>query len=357
MREYKLITLMSTTSFLLVSGLLTNNRQMYWMACILGFILAGTYALIRWQAHRIQADLECPAEVLEGQPFACSLKVRAETTWGVIITEADLQRPHTFTVERWQLGTHIGGQQEVRCEMIAHPRGRYGLGPAQLALSDWFGLFESVVAADATCEVLVLPRPVPLPRWEWSGGGRGRYLISSSLHGQRGEGTDWHGTRPYVPGDPLRHINWRATARHREWHVKEFETSQLAPILVVLEQAPRWHAEEGRDFDQAVRHLAWLASEAPRHGVSLRVVDRNGVVLPFNPSEGRAVRQFLRWLATLQPDAPQSVIDLLPALVRQYGEQYRLVVMVPNSERTSYESSVSSYRQQGYAIEVIGVSA
>ena len=357
MREYKLVTLMSATSFLLVSGLMSNNRQMYWMASILCFILAGTYALIRWQERRIQAALECPAEVSEGEPFACILKIGVETTWGIMLTDADLHRPHTFAVERWQLRPHTGGQQEVRCEMVAHTCGRHRLGPAQLALSDWFGLFEGVVTTDATCEVLVLPRPVPLPRWDWSGGGRGRYLMSSSMHGQRGEGTDWHGTRPYVPGDLLRRINWRATARHREWHVNEFETSQLAPILVVLEQAPRWHAEEGRDFDQAVRHLAWLAFEAPRHGVRLHVVDRNGVVLPFDLAEGRAVRQFLRWLATLQTDAPQSAIDILPALVRQYGEQYRLVVMVPYSERAGYESSVSSYRQQGYAIEVIGVSA
>lgn len=358
MREYKLTALMAATSFLMVSGLMTNNRQMYWMASVLGFVLLVSYLLVKRRLRVERFVWHAPEEVQEGETFSLVLEVGAFVGWGVVVSDAEVQLPHSFLMERCMLETQAGLGQVVHCEVVAQRRGQYTLGYAWITVSDMFGLFSRRVYFEIPTEVVVLPRPKPLPNWQWEGGGRGRYLMSSAIRGQRGEGTDWHGTRPYVPGDPLRRINWRATARHNEWYVQEFETNQLAPVLVILEQSPCWHTDDigSPDFDQAVRYLAWLAGESARQGVTLRVVDRNGVLLPFDMADPRMVRQFLRWLALLKPDATQSVLDMLPALVRQYSDPYCLVIMVPVSEQAMYESAVVEYRQQGYGVEVIGVS-
>ncbi len=92
------------------------------------------------------------------------------------------------------------------------------------------------------------------------------------------------------------------------------------------------------DFEQALRHLmAWLATEAPRHGVALSVLDETGTVTPVAFSQSHEMRQFLRWLTDRTPTASQSVLDRLPSLIRQYGNQYRIVLLVPASERAVYE--------------------
>jgi uncharacterized protein (DUF58 family) len=68
----------------------------------------------------------------------------------------------------------------------------------------------------ARCLVYPCPavNPPPLPQ-----SGRGDHGAA-----QRGEGEDFHGLREYQPGDPLRSIAWRASARHQKLYSREMET-------------------------------------------------------------------------------------------------------------------------------------
>jgi len=43
-----------------------------------------------------------------------------------------------------------------------------------------------------------------------------------------GSGTDFFGVREYHPGDSLRSLDWRLTARHpRQFFTKEFEQEEM----------------------------------------------------------------------------------------------------------------------------------
>ncbi len=355
MREFKLTALMAATSFMLCSGLMTNNRQMYWMASVLAFLMLSNYLLLRKGVRRITVESQCPSEVTEGERVPLTLWIRMPLRWTVLATEVHLHLPNAFVQEHTEYSPPSGGSQQIRTEVLALRRGQHTLGPVELTLTDPFGLFTARQTVALESGVVVLPRAVPLPMWQWWAGGQGHYLMSSALRGQRGEGTDWHGTRPYIPGDPLRRINWRATARHEEWHVKEFETSQIVPLAIALEQAPRWQEQEGYapEFDQAIRHIAWLMTEAPRHGVQTSLVMPDLSEVAVSVASGQSVRQFLRQLALLQPNAERSLIDSLPQLVQQYASRRRLVLFVPSHERTYYESALHPFIQQGYAVEVI----
>ncbi len=373
MREFKLTALMAATSFMLCSGLMTNNTQMYWMASVLGFLMLSTYLILRFGIRRLSVDYQCPTELTEGETVSVPIEVRTPSVALVLITEAKLQMSNAFAQGRIEYPPPTGTafallgraapslheetsppvrSQKIRVELDALRRGLHTLGPLEIAITDPFGLFTQRQTIPLTKEVLILPRAVPLPIWHWEAGGHGRHLFSSALRGQRGEGTDWHGTRPYIPGDPLRRINWRATARHEEWHVKEFETSQIVPLMVAIEQAPRWRQVEGAtpEFDQAVRHIGWLMSEAPRHGVQMSMLQPDLTELMLTV---QAYRQLLRYLALLQPTAEQSLLDLIPQIVQRYGQSHRLVLFVPSHEKGYYDSLVRPYLQQGYAIEVV----
>ena len=51
----------------------------------------------------------------------------------------------------------------------------------------------------------------------------------------RGTGLEFTDHRPYVPGDEVRHIDWKAFARHGQLHVRQFEEERDARVEVLLD--------------------------------------------------------------------------------------------------------------------------
>jgi uncharacterized protein (DUF58 family) len=97
-------------------------------------------------------------------------------------------------------------------------RGYLAMRPFNVENRFPFGLFKawSVIIPEARC--LVYPRPAvnppPLPR-----SGRGDHGAAN-----KGDGEHFHGLREYQPGDPLKRVAWRASARHRKLYTREMET-------------------------------------------------------------------------------------------------------------------------------------
>ncbi len=50
-----------------------------------------------------------------------------------------------------------------------------------------------------------------------------------------GSGLEYSSSRPYLPGDSVRTMNWRLTARHSRPFVKQYEVLKRVPMFVVLD--------------------------------------------------------------------------------------------------------------------------
>lgn len=104
------------------------------------------------------------------------------------------------------------------------------------------------------------PRPLPpahpLPEL---GGGWGEGVAVPSAAGDL-----VRGVREYLPGDRLRQVHWRATARHGQLVVKESEETQAPLLHVVLDLGGGGPAGEA-----AAGRAAWYGGEALRRGYQL----------------------------------------------------------------------------------------
>jgi len=129
----------------------------------------------------------------------------------------------------------LGGRTE-RSWLIRTPltrRGHFRIEPLQIRTGDPFGFFESSASVGSGINVTVYPRLEPIPLWR---------LPAANLDGSHAmrertlQATPLATTvRPWAPGDAFNRIHWKATARHGDIHVKEFDLEQTADAWIVLD--------------------------------------------------------------------------------------------------------------------------
>jgi uncharacterized protein (DUF58 family) len=67
--------------------------------------------------------------------------------------------------------------------------------------------------------------------------------VPAGAHGSRfrGRGVDYRESRIYQPGDDIRHMDWRVTARSGRPHTKLFEEERERSVLLIVDQNPSLH--------------------------------------------------------------------------------------------------------------------
>ena len=120
--------------------------------------------------------------------------------------------------------------------------------------------------------------------------------------------------RPWAPGDSFNRIHWRATARHGEIQVKEFELEQTADAWIFLDLDRSVQAGRGDEstVEVAVRVAASIADKAilENRAVGMTVNGHRTAILPAD----RGSRQHLKimqLLAAVDGDGSTPLVETL----------------------------------------------
>jgi uncharacterized protein (DUF58 family) len=120
-----------------------------------------------------------------------------------------------------------------------------------------------------------------------------------------GEGRLFESLREWVPGDDLRHIDWKATGRRRKVITRQYEAERRQQVLLVLDCGRLMTAEIAGTarLDYAVRAALELAYAAEQQDDNVGVMAfADGVKHYAAPQRGRlGLRRVLDVLAVVEP--------------------------------------------------------
>lgn len=270
----------------------------------------------------------------------------------------------------WELGRRslvngwtLGPYERVvrRIDLRAERRGVYRFETIGLSAGDLLG--ESVADEDRLlpATLIVRPRTVPLRRFEAA---RDRSGVLRARRGLFEDPSRFAGVRPYAPGDPVRHVHWRATARLGIPVVKRFDPSRDRDVVIALDiqtTAAGWSGHHDDDLAELLCVVAAsLARELEAEGAACGLAmaaftgstDRLAYLAP-NSAEGQAGRVG-DLLARTSPYPSAPFEHLLGRLVRM-ARPGTLVIMVSTRDPMPFLGVARRLVRGGFGVAHLAV--
>jgi uncharacterized protein (DUF58 family) len=139
-------------------------------------------------------------------------------------------------------------------------RGVYALGPALIESGDTFGLFRRQASLGKRQEIVVYPR---IYRADEIGlQFRQAMGVAFARRALFDDPTLVSGSREYRPGDPMRRIHWKATARSNDLQVRVCDPSTTAQLMIVVNLNTAQHAWQGVEPERVEAAISLAASLA-----------------------------------------------------------------------------------------------
>lgn len=236
---------------------------------------------------------------------------------------------------------------DVAYRLPTTKRGLLNVGPLHITVGDPFGLTRSKVKASGRVQLVVHAPLTDLGVLRATAGHDPTADRKRSRSLAMG-GDEFFAMRPYVVGDDLRRVNWRASSRTEELVVRQQEQPQTGRVTVILDLQSQAYGADG--FERSVSaalsvlHAAWKGGDALRFGTS--------GVGAFTEIRSRSELDIIdEQLALVQATSSASLIRSISQAC-QAGGGGTLVILTGRPSQEIVESIESARRQYGQVIAV-----
>jgi uncharacterized protein (DUF58 family) len=254
------------------------------------------------------------------------------------------------------LTTLRAGESVTLAYTVEGRRGSYVFGDVRAAASDRLGLMERRVhltpAGDA--EFSILPQTTRLRRIDIRP--RQTRVFAGTIPARvGGPGTEFYSVRSYQPGDSLRHLNWRATARHPdEMFTNQYQQERIADVGIILDARQRADIEIGGEslFEHGVLAAAGLADSFLHHSNRVGLLIYGRFLAWTTPGYGKRQKErIIRALARAETGESQVFDQLRYLPTRFFPPKSQLVMVTPLLPEDPQH--LINLRARGYEVLVV----
>lgn len=334
----------------LLAGLATGHIELVALAA--PFALAAAIGAVGAREPALGGSLTLDRErALEGEDVTAHVELQA----GGALSRLDILLP--LPDELSSIGTPRGHRPDVgSIDLQVHCErwGAFRLGPVLVRARDAFGFHTWELAIGRRQPLRVYPSvetmQTLLPPLET------QVYIGNQVSRARADGIEFADIREWHPGDRLRRVNWRASARRGDLWVNEQHPERNTDIVLFLDTFTDVRLRSRGTLDLTVRAAASLAHRYLQRKDRVGLVSFGGYLTWLLPESG--TRQLYRIVdSLLQMDIVMSFatknIDVLPP--RTLPPKALVIALTPLLDARS-TGALLDLRARGFDLIAVEVS-
>jgi uncharacterized protein (DUF58 family) len=272
------------------------------------------------------------------------LELLVELPYGIVVEEGS---PRTV------LRLAVEGEQELELRLRCVRWGAYVLGAIRVRAHDRFGVLLHEQRLEPSLPLKVYPHAETLrallrPQ-------ETQLFVGNQVARTRGEGIEFADLRPFTPGDRLRRINWRASARRGTLWVNEAHPERNADVILFLDTFAEARRTGPGTLDLAVGAAGTLAQRYLLHKDRVGLVSFGGVLNWLVPATG-LVQLYRIVDALLDTEIVLNYswkdLDVIPA--RTLPPKALVVALTPLIDKRSV-AALLDLRRRGFDLAVIEI--
>ncbi len=304
---------------LVLAGLLQHADLLLVGLILLLAVLGAHLALLRPGPQPLVLRTIRPDAVNAGETAAVTVTVRSPDGRPLPRRRWRDTVPAGVVAGRIAVAVEPDGALVLSYPIRADRRGVHPIGPLRVRRRDPLGLALVPTGVGPVDTLLVLPRVTPLEDSSLDDAAAGEADLVA-MH-RSAPSVDEVSARDYERGDPVRRVNWRASAKRGRLMVRQEERRSEPRAWLLLDTVAAGE-HDGAGFERAVELAASIGVHLVEHGVAVGIVETGTAQLDdpvfAAPDGARLIPARLAAIAPA-PDA-EAAIDGFAEALRRSGE-------------------------------------
>ena len=315
---------------------------------VLAFML--DYLFLFNQKNGVEAMRYLPEKLSNGDENLVKLEVKNNYPFAVNINIID-EVPFQFQKRDFLIRQKIAKQNSAKVQYVLEPkaRGEYTFGKLNIYVSSPLGLVAKRLSFQNDVMVPCYPSFIHLQKYELMAL-QNEWLLGGIKKIRRlGHTMEFEQIKNYVQGDDIRTINWKATSKHNQLMVNQYQDEKSQQVYMII--------DKGRTMQMPFRGLSLLdysinAAMALSYMI-LKKNDRPGMMTFSKTTDNRVVsdnkagqlRKISQMLYNVNTDFFESDFSRLYQDIRYNVNQRSLILLFTNFETLDAVNRQKKYLQ------------
>jgi uncharacterized protein (DUF58 family) len=312
------------------------------------YVLTGVYVLARWWTARSIVSLSIEREFVDHIFTGESTRVilRIENHGLLPIPWLRYQETSDLALGGGAVNValSLGSRKRVELEysLDGRRRGVYEVGPGRVVTGDVFGFVEAHGRSITAARLVVYPIVIPLAHLNLTS--RAPYGTITTREPVFADPARVVGIRSYAPGDPLRSIDWKTSARVGALQVRKVSPAVSVATVIFLDMQSQAFSRQSRSTvsewgvvvaASLASHLQWSRQPVGMGSNGEDAIDGTQSWVIAARSGSAHLMKLLEWLARVQLAETVSLADWLPSATVSLAWGTTVVAVTPSGDEAT----------------------